>query len=346
MWESLGRLPLMEKLLSEAYFALGTFFVLSGFLLGLGYAGGNWDRGKLARYFAGRVARILPLYVFSLLIVGPIIYRQLREPGLGSPWQRTCILFDYLLLLQAWVKLPVDWNTPAWSLSCEVFFYGCFPLAAWWLARRCSSAAAVLAAAFGLPVLLHGLHLPPEWKPFAYLGDFIAGMGCARLYTLLVSGGNRLCGRGYLLYVPAAVTGLLVLLFNELLPWIVFDGVMRAVNAAVVLGLALGGGFPLRILTSPLVFSGGAASYAIYILHVPVLWWYRRAPIVSAVPQVVAGLLYVLSVLALAVAACRWIEHPAEELIRKKLGRRLPEIDRRRPALTGARALTAPCRED
>jgi peptidoglycan/LPS O-acetylase OafA/YrhL len=48
-----------------------------------------------------------------------------RTPGKG--------LFAgaYALLLQGWLgPIPVNWNTPAWSLSCEMFFYLCFPLAA------------------------------------------------------------------------------------------------------------------------------------------------------------------------------------------------------------------------
>ena len=72
----------------------------------------------------GRVARVYPVYLLSLLVVAPFIAAD-QTPGKAG------YLAAHLLLVQAWLgAIPVNWNTPAWSLSCEMFFYAMFPLAA------------------------------------------------------------------------------------------------------------------------------------------------------------------------------------------------------------------------
>ena len=47
----------------------------------------------------------------------------------------------------------------------------------------------------------------------------------------------------------------------------------------LLIGLALGGGVLARALSTPVAVYLGKSSYAMYILHVPVLWWcLRRSP--------------------------------------------------------------------
>ena len=320
LWERLSRVSLAQTVVSQAYVALGTFFAISGFVLGYAYLDGSWSSRKTIRYFAARIARISPLYYFSLLILAPIIYRQLRVADLGSTLDRAGILFDYLLLLQGWLRLPVDWNTPAWSLSCELFFYSCFPLAARYLPKKGFRAVLLLAAAaFGIPVIARLLHAPTEWKPLTYAGDFIVGMACAAFYRAMEGRSRAFAGRGYLLYVPAVLLGAALLICDGSIPWLAFDESMRVANAALVLGLAYGGGLLDRLLSSAVVFAGGAASFSIYILHIPLLWWFKRTVLFHALPPEIAGFVYVGGVILLAFAASRWIETPANTVLREKL---------------------------
>ena len=247
------------------------------------------------------------------------VYHGIQKPELGSVWDRVGIIFNYCLLLQGWTKLPVDWNTPAWSLSCELFFYACFPLILVLLGRRSWKKLAVVTAfSVLIPILVHTANLP--YKAFIYFGDFLIGIAVAMLYQLLQQRGTNLLGRGHLLYLPALVAGMgLVIVADSVHPWVLFDGLMRFSNAALILGLSFGGGPLHRLLSSKLIFTGGMASYGIYILHVPLLWWYKRTYFYLGLPPVAAGMVFFALVVILSFAACRWIELPANDLIRSKL---------------------------
>jgi peptidoglycan/LPS O-acetylase OafA/YrhL len=326
--------PAMMPLIDAASVALGTFFAISGFVLALRYRQTCWNRTSVVRYGIARVGRVYPVYLLSLLIVAPIIRTSLGNPDLGSPGERASLLASYVLLLQGWERLPVNWNTPAWSLSCEVFFYACFPAIAL-LVRRVSAPRVLLTlgAALALPIALRASGLPLSLKPLIYFGDFLAGVGAAGLYEWLRHRGLGLEGRGGWLYVPAVITvvGLLLLAPALAGSFYAFDTGLRAANVLLIVGLAWGGGLVWRALSAPIILVGGQASYAIYILHIPVLWWYQRSETYHALPSVAAGLLYLAIVIGLSVAVSRWYEMPANTVVRRYLAR-----------LTGPRATERP----
>jgi peptidoglycan/LPS O-acetylase OafA/YrhL len=320
MWEALADVPVVHTILVHAYTALGTFFAISGFVLTRAYAATDWNSRSLKRYFIARFARIYPLYFFSLLLISPIILAQVRGPAMGSIGERAGILVNYLLLLQGWHRPPVDWNTPAWSLSCEVAFYAAFALVAWLLRGRRGRTVLLGGLTFGIPVLVHLLPLPHEWKPLGYVGDFLAGMFASDVYDVIVEKFPEASGKGDIIYLPAIAAGILVVLREDLIqPWIVFDDAIRFVNGAVVLGLALGGGILWRVLSNALVTAAGSASYAIYILHVPVLWWFKRSRVYAELPPLAAGTLFLLGVFAFSMIVSRFLEEPANAVVRRKL---------------------------
>src|SRR2546422_7492426 len=109
----------------------------------------------------------IPPYLLTLLIVSPFITDYLFPAGRASPAfsEKTAQLTIYGLALQVWSKPSVYWNTPAWSLSCELFFYLCFPLIAVCLReRRVLKTFAAGAVSVLLPVLLIRMGVPPAWK--------------------------------------------------------------------------------------------------------------------------------------------------------------------------------------
>ena len=128
----------MLALVRGGYLSVNVFFVLSGFVLARGYASTRWDRDHLVRYGVRRFARIYPVYFLSLLVMMPFILME-ALPWIGATLKtsKAGLLADYVLVLQGWSgKLGVGWNTPAWSLSCELFFYALFPLFAICMRRR------------------------------------------------------------------------------------------------------------------------------------------------------------------------------------------------------------------
>jgi peptidoglycan/LPS O-acetylase OafA/YrhL len=295
---------------SNAYVAVHLFFVLSGFLLARGYMHRSWDFHRVIEYAAGRFARVYPMYLLSLLVLAPIIAQQLR-PGDGY------LLGIYAFLLHGWTgKLPVDWNTPAWSLSCELFFYLCFPLfVVLFRGFRLRGMLTLAAATLVLQYAFWNAGIPEEWKPVKHLADFLMGIAAAGIYQRL----RTLEGRGYLLYWPAIAAAVVILAFPELRPAKLSVGTaMRPVHAVMILGLALGGGFVSRALSADIVVTLGKATYGMYILHIPILWWYKRGwlYISGVVPPPLCGLIYVAVVVGAAVLACRFVEEPANTSIR------------------------------
>ena len=313
----------VEGIIRRGYLAVGTFFVLSGFVLALTYTGTSWTRGSLSRYGLARFARVYPVYILSLLIVAPfIVAERLPLVGGGFLHNKAGLLADYLLLLLGWTgALPVNWNTPAWSLSCEAFFYLCFPLLAvfvpmtTWRHMLATSAAACV-----LPSALLAAGIPDMWKPLVHVSDFLIGMAAARAYLLLLE--RRRPPSGWWLYLPCLAVSAVLIGYPELLPAAVpLGSVLRPLNAAVLTGLALGGGLLAGALSTRLSVYLGKASYSVYILHVPLLWWFKRTahhwlgPL-AAVPS---ACVYVAGVILASAAVFRFIEEPANRCLRNWL---------------------------
>ena len=311
-----GASAVVSGFIDAAWVALSVFFAMSGFVLARRYRTQRWTAATLGRYGMARFARIYPVYLLSLIILLPIIADTIRQDGVSAT-QGTWLLLNHLLLLQAWHWPSVDWNTPAWSLSSEVFFYALAPMAVH-LVRIPSWPRALVAAALAcaVPLLVRLLIEPPVPKALLYLGDFLIGIAAAGAFERLQGSGWRRAGPW--LYGVASVGGVLLLLGRDWLgPFLVFDTGVRIVSALLVTGLACGGGWLVRILSSRFVLAGGQASYALYILHIPVLWYYRRWGYDTIGHPVAAGVAYVVIVMALSLIVARWYDAPANVLIRR-----------------------------
>jgi peptidoglycan/LPS O-acetylase OafA/YrhL len=309
----------VQAVIDAAWVALSVFFAISGFVLARRYHTTRWNRSALARYAVARFGRVYPVYLFSLLILVPIIVEAMRGDDLGSVRDRIGLIVNHVLLLQGWQRPAVNWNTPAWSLSSEVFFYALFPLVI--LLVRHATWPRLLAAAglaFAMPIALRLLLEPPIMKPLLYLGDFVIGVVAGRIYDRLRTVDVPFARVGPWLYGPAFAGGLLLLVYRDQLgSFLLFDSGVRFVSALLVFGLACGGGPLWRVLSSPLMVGGGRASYAVYILHVPVLWWYERSALRAALPPLTAGVIYVVMVVALSAVVSRFVEEPANAIIRR-----------------------------
>jgi peptidoglycan/LPS O-acetylase OafA/YrhL len=295
------------------YLAVATFFVLSGFVLARSYGSGEWHPERLRRYAMARFARIYPVYALSLALVVPFMIAD-RTPG------KPGLIVDYGLLLQGWTgHLPVGWNTPAWSLSCEVFFYICFPLALVALIRVHPAVLAVAACLLTRALFLLGVR--DEWKPLVHFADFLMGMAASSLYDSLKR--SRWAGSGDWFYLPGAALGAALIAWPEVLPKALdLNTALRPLNAILLVGFALGTGLAARLLASPLSVYLGKASYAMYILHIPVLWWLKRwAPHISPAA-------YVAAVILVSAAVYRYYEEPVSRYLRSQWGGAMPGPER------------------
>jgi peptidoglycan/LPS O-acetylase OafA/YrhL len=122
-------------LLGHGYLAVDLFFVLSGFVMALNYAGlfSQGIRGSAVRTFLSRrMARIYPLYLLTLLIAtGLVLIGYLNF----TPGSLARTFWPNLLMVQNWGNWE-SIETPAWSISTEWFAYMLFPFLLTWISYR------------------------------------------------------------------------------------------------------------------------------------------------------------------------------------------------------------------
>jgi peptidoglycan/LPS O-acetylase OafA/YrhL len=192
-------------------------------------------------------------------------------------------------------------------LSCEIFFYLIFPLLILsmrsWGWRRTIGAASLACV---LTLLMLAVGISDQLKPITHLSDFLMGIATYRAFDLLIGRGATPSGKWF--YSIGFAGSAAIIAYARFLPkTISMNTLLRPMNALLLLGLGLGGGWIARALSKrPIVFLG-KASYGMYILHVPILWWWPR----SAVRH-----LYVAFVVAVSCLVYTVLEEPANRWIR------------------------------
>ena len=290
------------------YLAVTTFFVLSGFVLARTYGETRWSPRNLWKYGVGRVARVYPVYLLSLLIVSRYIVAADTAPQ-SKGW----LVAMHLALVQGWFvgHYTVGWNVAAWTLSVEMFFYLMFPLlivplrgAGWWKSLGAAALACVLTR------LMWRAGISDNLKPVIHLADFLIGIAASNVYDLLVA-------RGKVHWGPwLSATGVLgvatLIAYPRLTGWLDINTAIRPLNALLLIGFGMGGGWVARALSTRFLVYMGKASYAMYILHIPILWWavHWGFPFAAEI--------YVLVVLIVSAMVYHWIEEPANLYLRAK----------------------------
>jgi len=94
-------------------------------------------------------------------------------------------------------------------------------------------------------------------------------------------------------------------------------------NALLIFGLALGGGLLAKVLSSRLMVLLGNASYALYLLHIPLIFWtyfisraWFRAESPNTWPLFVA---YVFVAIGVSILAFLLVEEPMRHRLRRRL---------------------------
>ncbi len=301
----------LQELVRKGYQAVPTFFALSGFVLARTYGWTMWTGAHFRKYLVGRFARIYPVYLLSLLIVAPFIVKAQDSP---KGW----LVAMHLTLMQGWFsgQYTAGWNTPAWTLSCEMFFYLIFPLlivpvrSAGW--RRVLSAALL---AIVLTQTMWAAGISDQVKPMVHLADFLMGIAAARAFELITQRDTVPSGTWF--YAPGFIGAAVILAYAQYLPGsISMNTLLRPMNGLLLLGLGLGGGWLAGLFsTRPIVYLG-KASYAMYILHIPILWW------AVSWPTFAIRYLYVPFVVGLSCVVYSLFEEPANRAIRWWTGQR------------------------
>ncbi|MDQ1699211.1 MAG: hypothetical protein QOG34_1074 [Frankiaceae bacterium] len=313
------------------YIGVDFFFVLSGFVL-------TWsarpDVGPL-RFWWNRVARIWPLHL-TTLVLAVVVGVGVAVNGSG--------LVPNLLLLQAWwpqQHVYFGFNAVSWSLSCEVFFYLCFPLLYRWLSALSPVRRAQVVVAITLALLVYpgvfSLTVAPrdpagwEWTtyvlPLWRLGEFAVGI----IAALAVRDGWRPRLSGRMALAGAVVIGAVYVGVGEWRGALpnrpLTETVAMLLIALVLMALALD---ELRgrrgWLSSRMMVRLGAASYALYLCHALLYGWLvARWPATGEGAMRVLGWSgYVGAAVGLALLLHHAVEVPSERALRRLADRRRP----------------------
>lgn len=313
----------LANLAASGYEAVTFFFILSGFILVYVYDAPAASNGMTAAprtFWWSRFARIMPAYLLGLLIGAPVfVYAGLVSRT--APMSE-CVAGLVLLplLLQAWwPPVAIVWNGPAWSLSAEAFFYALFP----WLMQSCRPRRAwqgiamamvlLVASTVARELVLSGVEATVFranlrlYFPLLHVPSFLLGMALGRSFLEVPP--LRRAALGWLFPFGAAATLLLFGFRSQLPPWVVSPPMQASVFSMLIVGA--GAARQRGVLAAPLFVLLGEASYSMYILHEPlVYWWERYIGGIGDVRTWSAFTAFAAIVIFGAVATYLWIETP------------------------------------
>jgi peptidoglycan/LPS O-acetylase OafA/YrhL len=313
-----------SAVIGTGYVSVNFFFVLSGFILAYTYGGRPIDPRE---FYAARIARIYPIYVLGLLLAAPFFVRACID----AHTVRLMVAQGAAVLALVQAHVPnwsLVWNAPSWSLSAEAFFYLLFPFVAPWLLRVTRPRVWALAMwcvlmgtaglfwRFGPPAVdgSRGTAIDVfRHLPLLRLPEFAIGVLAARERRTIAWAVG-----------PAALAMLAALAMSSSMPYVLLHhGLIDPVFVVLIVALASGGGLLGRVLASPPLVLLGEASYALYILHLP-LTNIARAIVQAIAPSQLETAAFKAGLIGLTIAASlmafRFVEWPLRHRLRRALG--------------------------
>ena len=340
---------LVQHVVASGFTGVSFFFVLSGFILAYSYLEPDGRlHGTRARFYWARVARIYPIYIFTLLLAFPpyigwgAVNVAVYQHGHFFPTLALSPIF-----LQAWLPYPPTWNPPSWSLSAEIFFYAVFPLLVplvGRLHRRYAHIAAFGFWAISALIVVGYVIINPDqgqtgpwyshhWLRILYDGpaprlpEFFLGAAVARVFVMRDGDetGHALRLNPALLSVIAALGVVIVWLIGPLPVALVNQVVLDPLFALLIYSVAFGKGPLTAAFSWPALVVLGEASYALYLLQWPVHDWlshfFPKTTVTRAIAPNARGYVYFALFLAISVVAALlahvFIESPARRTIRR-----------------------------
>jgi len=283
----------------------------------------------IRNFYGRRIARLIPLH-YGTVLVAVVFMLISARPVLALP------TIANLALLQAWVPtegFASHLNPVSWSLSCEAFFYLCFPYIARVIARlnRVLVSVTIWISLVAVAALVLSF-LPEVAVPVLYenplfrMGGFVLGM----LLALSMKNGFR-----------SSVPLPLALALSAFAYVIAFNSIPVVMSwgwaPARVYGDLVFLPFALLLITSaatsdlkgtfawmrvPVLVKLGEASFALYLIHYLLLQMFVVAfGTLSGVPgayMIIVGI--GIAIIGLSLVVFQFYEKPAESALRSRLG--------------------------
>lgn len=248
------------------------FFILSGFIMIVAYHKKN--QIDYLDFYKNRFARIYPLY-----IVGLLLYLITKSSNFS-----VYKLILYLFGIQSWIPgEALVLNFPGWSISVEFLFYLLFPLLYnRYYSKQNKSIWVIAIIIWVITQVFSNFYVGSSWYegPHTKSHEFGFYFPLLHLNEFLI---GNLAGMFFVRHHKQKNYDLLViLLFAAILLALIFiplnfhNGLMAVLFIPLIILISYNNGFLTKIFSlKPLEYLG-EISYAIYIVHIPILYIIRE----------------------------------------------------------------------
>jgi len=308
--------------------AVGFFFVLSGFILTYVYCDEDSFKfkGTKRNFWIARLARIYPVYLLGLLLDLPSgIQNFFAANGTAAAILKSGAgILAHLTAIQSWSpRLASNFNFPAWSISVETFFYLSFPAIILFALPKISMRKFVFLT-FGLWTVHCSIVASIVYMGEGTAADSLEVFPLFRIAEFLV---GMVFGFSFLKRKTAtSITSTLFLvsiacvlgIWSLGLPHIVrASGVLAPLYGICILSLARSSG-QFKMLGSSTMVLLGNASYAMYIIHVPILHIVERNIEIESDASPLLFISYIVFLILCSIAVFKLYEVYVQKWIRNR----------------------------
>jgi peptidoglycan/LPS O-acetylase OafA/YrhL len=285
--------PWARAILFSAPTAVSYLYILSGFVMSIVYYRPA-EKFDIGGYWTARFVRIYPLYILSFILV---CYFYLDYIARIKPQK---VLANIFVLQAWWPPYSQSFNYASWSMTVEFFFYAIFPFFTLWAYRQSTRkliwASLILWFATQLVHFVLWIGTFPAWQefivynPIFHLNSFIVGAVGGIWFVRQRSEQAPRQAVNILLIFGSLVLISSYIILSSIYPRLPHDlqpmsGLLAPFLILFIVALALDRTKLSSVLAHPWLATLGETAFALYILHVPVIWLYERALFSSSLPN-------------------------------------------------------------
>lgn len=304
--------------------AVSFFFILSGYILTHAYKERLNDGKQKKKYFLSRLAKLYPLYFLAFMIDLPRGLTYFFETYSNKEALLKVLIssFAHLSMIQSWIpRVTASWNPPAWSLSCELFFYLVFIIAMKPLLKN-SKKIFLLIILYLFPILTY-LFIEyftqvdtktsiffTFWRSFPLLkiNEFFIGILLYGLHQEENKIASLIHKNGAIIFWSSIVASIaLTTLARPYISREIFSSVLFVpIFSLIIISSQNEKIIGKKFFESKTVVYLGTISYALYILHQPIATYFTY----YLENSVSKGISYVVGAILIAHLSYKWVEKP------------------------------------
>ncbi|MFZ6665190.1 acyltransferase family protein [Peijinzhouia sedimentorum] len=267
-------LDVFSFIFQQASIGVSYFFILSGFVMIIAY--GQKKRIQFDNFIKRRVSRIYPVYLVAIILL--MSFQLIMKIPIDS----NGLIFN-LTMIQAWIPgKALSFNSPAWSISVEMFFYISFPLLFNYFYTKIEIKKLfiyitlifiisqcilhfVLGSSFyqGFPSKSHDFIF---YSPLMHFNEFLVGNIFGLIFIRMGKSKNT-----DLQIIILLIVLIILLRFNYGINY--HNGMLAFIFVPIIFLVSSNTGIISKILKNKHLVFLGEISYGVYILQVPVYNW-------------------------------------------------------------------------